>query len=178
MQDIKQAGHRFRIVLAVVVAICIGATGVLLSPVGTSFRAHRREIQQLQLELQGEQRETNPLRGLDRKVIAARDEVAVFYQNRLPSSYASVSEKLDAIASESGVDLTTGHFTEEPSGVPGLQRLLIDASISSDYLHAVKFINATERERMFFIIDGVSLTKQQAGIVHLQIKIEAFLKEA
>jgi hypothetical protein len=42
----------------------------------------------------------------------------------------------------------------------------------------VKFINATEREKMFFIIDSISLTKPQAGIVHLQIHLEALLKEA
>ncbi len=178
MQDIKQASHHYRLVLAILVATCIGAAGVLLSSIGTASRARQREIQQLRADLQAEQVATNPWRGIRRKVNAARDELAVFYQERLPSSYASIAERLDAIASGSGVDLTSEHFTSEASGVPGLQRLLIDASISSDYLRAVKFVNAAEREKTFFIIDGVSLTKQQQGIVHLQIKIEAFLKEA
>jgi type IV pilus assembly protein PilO len=177
MQDIKESRRRFRLVLVILLAICAGAAGVLVSPIGTSSRDQRLEIQRLRADLQAKKLEASPLRGIDRKVTAARDEVAVFYQNRVPYSYASVSEKLDAIASGSGVDLTTGHFSAEASGVPGLQRLFIDASISSDYLHAVKFINAAEREKMFFIIDTISLTKQQAGIVHLQIKIEALLKE-
>ncbi len=178
MQDINEARHRFRVILTILLAICLGATGVLLSPIGTSSKSLRQEIQQLRADLRAKELETSPLRGIDRKVVAARDEVTVFYRDRLSESYANISEELGAVASKSGVNLTTGHYTSEVSDVPGLERLFIEASISGDYLHTVKFINAAEREKMFFIIDGVSLTQQKGGIVQLKIKIEALLKEA
>lgn len=178
MVDIKAARRRFRLVLILLLAVCAGATGVLLSPIGDSSRTRREQLQQLRAELQAKSIDAAPLQGIDRKVGAAGNEIAAFYRDRLPSSYASVSERLGAIASDTGVSLATGHYKAEPSGVPGLQHLLIEASITGDYLHTVKFINATEREKMFFLIDGISLAQQQGSIVQLQIRIEAFLKDA
>jgi type IV pilus assembly protein PilO len=39
----------------------------------------------------------------------------------------------------------------------------------------VKFINALERDKMFFLIDGVNLAEQQ-GNVRLQLKLETYLR--
>lgn len=178
MLDIKAARRRFRLALIILLAVCAGAVGVLLSPIGDSSRRRQQKLEQLRAELRAKSIDAAPLLGIDRKVGIAHKEVTAFYRDRLPSSYAAVSERLGSIASEAGVSLTTGHYKAEPSGVPGLQHLLIDASITGDYLHTVKFINATEREQMFFLIDGISLTQQQGGIVQLQIRIEAFLKDA
>jgi Tfp pilus assembly protein PilO len=175
MPDINEARRRFRLVLAILLAFCMGAAGVLLSPIG---RTRHRQLEELQAELQAKSIANVPLQGIDRKLVDAQGEIANFYRDRLPSSYASISERLGAIASETGVSLTTGQYRAVPSGAPGLEHLLISASITGDYLHAVKFINATERESMFFVVDGVSLTQQQGSTVQLQIRIEAFRKEA
>lgn len=178
MPDINEARRRFRLVLAILLAVCVVAAGVLLSPIGNSGRTRQQRIEQLQAELQAKSAANAPLLGIDRKLGDAQGEIASFFQDRLPSSYASISERLGAIASENGVSLATGQYKAGSSGVPGLERMVIQASITGDYLHAVKFINATEREKMFMVIDGVSLTQQQGGMVQLQIRIEAFRKEA
>jgi hypothetical protein len=178
MPDIKEARRRFRLALAILLVICLGAGGVLLSPIGSPARVRQRQLEELQAELRAKSLANVPLQGIDRKLVAAQGEIANFYRDRLPSSYASISERLGAIASETGVSLATGQYKAAPSGVPGLEHLLINASITGDYLHAVKFINATERESMFFVIDGISLTQQQGSTVQLQIRIEAFRKEA
>jgi hypothetical protein len=39
----------------------------------------------------------------------------------------------------------------------------------------VKFINALERSKLFFLIDGVTLVEQQ-GNVRLQLKVETYLR--
>jgi type II secretion system (T2SS) protein M len=178
MPDIDKLHRRFRLTLAVLLAICTGAAAVLLSPIGSSSRTHQQELQQLRWELQAKTAENTPLQGIDQKVISAQQEIATFYHDRLPSSYASISETLGSIASDNGVSLVTGHYKAEASGVPGLQYVTIEASITGDYPHLVKFINATERDKAFFLIDDVSLTQQQAGVIQVQIRIEAFLREA
>ncbi len=45
----------------------------------------------------------------------------------------------------------------------------IEITLSGDYLQEVKFINALERDKMFFLIDAVALAEQQ-GKVRLQLK--------
>ena len=178
MSDIEKASRRFRIVLAVLLIACLGELGILVSPIGASARSRQTQLDQLRAELRAKVATNEPLRSIDQQVAEAQGQVAGFYRDRLPSSYAAISEKLNAVASKAGVSLSTGHFKADPSGVPGLQRLLIDATITGDYLHAVQFINATEREQMFLVVDSVSLTQQQGRTVQLQIRIEAFLLEA
>jgi type IV pilus assembly protein PilO len=52
----------------------------------------------------------------------------------------------------------------------------VAASFSGDYLPLVRFINALERDKLFFIVDGVDLGSEQNGIVALQIKVETYLR--
>ncbi len=177
MPDISAIRRRLRLVLAGLLAVCVIATAVLLSPIGSFPRTRRREVEQLQNELRMKTAENQPLRGIDHKIVNAQDQVAVFYRERLPSSYASISEALGTVAADNGVTLSGTQYHAAPAELPGLDRVLLDATIKGDYVHALQFINALEREKTFFVIDHVSLTGQQGGIVQLQIQIEAFLKE-
>jgi type IV pilus assembly protein PilO len=52
----------------------------------------------------------------------------------------------------------------------------IDADVSGDYVQLVRFINALERNRLFFIVDGLELGNEQNGVVKLQIKAETYLR--
>ena len=52
----------------------------------------------------------------------------------------------------------------------------IQADFSGDYLQLVRFINALERDSLFFIIDSVELGGEQAGVVKLQLKLETYQK--
>ncbi len=178
MPDVNELRRRFRLALAVLLAISAAATAILLSPIGNSSRRRQQELQRLRFELQAKTAEIAPLRGIDRKVVSAEREIAAFYRDRLPSSYASISEELGSVASENGVTLVTSHYKTEPSEVAGLQSVSIEAAITGDYPHVVKFINATERDKAFFLIDDVSLTRQQGGVIQVQIRIQAFLREA
>jgi hypothetical protein len=57
-----------------------------------------------------------------------------------------------------------------------VERLLVKASLSADYLNLVRFINALEREKMFMVIDSVKLNEQQGGAVKVDLLLEAFKK--
>ena len=56
-----------------------------------------------------------------------------------------------------------------------MHRLNIEIALSGSYLQEVKFINALERDKMFFLINGVMLGEQQ-GNVRLQLKLETYLR--
>jgi hypothetical protein len=40
----------------------------------------------------------------------------------------------------------------------------------------VQFINALERDKMFFVIDGVTLNGQQSGTVNLRLRLTTYLR--
>jgi Tfp pilus assembly protein PilO len=176
MLDINQARRRFILVLVVLSATALGGAAVLLSPIGESKATRAQRLERLRLELRSKTAEAGSLRGIDQKVLSARDQVAQFYVERLPSSYASVSEEIGKVAGAAGVKLSTGRYNADPANVPGLQYLHVEIAILGDYGQVVKFINGLEREKMFFVIDSVSLTQQQAGIVQLQIRIDVLMK--
>ena len=66
-------------------------------------------------------------------------------------------------------------YEEKPAPVEDLHEFVIDIALSGDYLQEVKFINGLERDKMFFLIDGVTLGEQQ-GNVRLQLKLEIYLR--
>ena len=48
--------------------------------------------------------------------------------------------------------------------------------ISGDYIALVKFINALERNTMFFMVDDLQLGGEQNGSIKLGIRIETYLR--
>ena len=52
----------------------------------------------------------------------------------------------------------------------------VDASLSGDYRQLVQFINSLERDKMFFLINGVTLTGQQVGTVGLRLRLTTYLR--
>lgn len=178
MVDLKQLRLRLRIGLIVLAVIGVLSVGILLSPIGHSSSTGQRQLAQLWGELRTKDREVAPLRGIDQKIGTARGQIATFYQDRLPSSYAVISERLGNVAAANGVKLTAGKYNAESSPVSGLQCIRIDASIVGSYPQIVRFINALEGEKMFFLIDGIALGGAQGGNVQLQIKMETYLRSA
>ena len=57
-----------------------------------------------------------------------------------------------------------------------MQRVEIAAEVSGDYLQLVRFVNALERNKLFFMVDDLQLGNEQNGIVKLQIKLETYLR--
>jgi type IV pilus assembly protein PilO len=57
-----------------------------------------------------------------------------------------------------------------------LTEMSIDARLAGDYRPLVQFINALERDKMFFVIDGVTLNGQQSGTVNLRLRLTTYLR--
>jgi hypothetical protein len=120
-----------------------------------------------------------PLRGLDAKLERATAEADRFYQRRLPASDSEVAAELGTLTGAQHVRLARAGYTHTPvlTGSAGeLTEVRIDASLSGDYRPLVQFINTVERDKMFFVIDGVTLTGQQTGTVNLRLRLTTYLR--
>jgi hypothetical protein len=59
-----------------------------------------------------------------------------------------------------------------------LNEVRMDASLNGDYRPLVLFMNSVERDKMFFLISGVTLTGQQSGMVGLRLRLTTYLRPA
>jgi type IV pilus assembly protein PilO len=131
-------------------------------------------LQQHEIEYRAMQLKTRPLRGLDRKIAQAQLDEAAFYQKRFPDSYSEVLKVIGALAVKNNVLLNRVQYAQ---GKPheGVTEIRMDASLSGDYAPVVRFINGLERDKVFFLIDGIALSGQQNGIVSLRMRLTTFL---
>ncbi len=174
-------GSRRRILHTVIIILAVldlAAIVYLLSPLSQSRSRRQAERDRVQQQLQVRQREVAPLNNLDEKLKVARRQIADFYDNRIADEYSSIAEEVGKVAKENNVRISLAKYGAEEAEIPGLQRVKIEAGIDGDYVNIVKFINALERDELFFIIDSVALTEQQGGTVKLVVKLETYLQTA
>ncbi len=119
-----------------------------------------------------------PLRGVDTKVTTSRVGADQFYAERLPFEYSQFVAELGALTKLHNVRLTRAQYLPKPvlSGDAALTEVRIDATISGDYRPVLEFINAVERDHMFFLINSVTLTGQQSGQVNLRLRMTTYLR--
>jgi hypothetical protein len=120
-----------------------------------------------------------PLRGLDAKLERATAEADRFSQERLPATDSDWAGELGVLTKKHGVRFARGQYLHKPvlAGSAGeLTQVQIDASLSGDYRPLVEFINSLERDRLFFVIGGVTLTGQQSGTVNLRLALTTYLR--
>ena len=122
--------------------------------------------------------QAQPLRGLDTKITASTQDADAFYAERLPYAYSQVLSELGHLTQKSNVRLANVQYAQQPvlSGANALTELHMDASVSGDYRPIVEFINGLERDKMFFLVNGINLSGQQTGMVNLRIRLTTYLR--
>ena len=175
MASIRETRTKLMPVVIALVVLDLACVGYLLSPAGRSRQARQREYYQLRDQLLQKQQEVLPTRGMDQKLKQASQDITGFYDHRFPAEYSDVSEELGKVAADTGVHLSGVKYEEKPAPIEDLRKLNIEVALSGDYLQEVKFINGLERDKMFFLIDGIALGEQQ-GNVRLQLKVETYLR--
>lgn len=159
----------------------------LLTQMYVAWRAQSTQgaeaLAQQRLVMQNAEAQARPLEGLDAKLTAASTDADRFYARRLPYAHSQFLTELGALTKRSGVKLTRVQYAEVPaldaSGEGGaLTEVRMDASLSGDYRALVQFMNALERDRMFFVIGGVTLSGQQSGTVGLRLRLTTLLRAA
>lgn len=132
----------------------------------------REKIRAMQLQSQ-----MAHLEGLPQKVNEARDDGQRFFGQRIAPNYSTIAEQLGAAYVKSQVRLTRAQYTPKPA-TESLTELRIDANLSGDYTALMHFINDLERDKdhVFFIIDGLTFTGQQGGLVNLRLRLTTYLR--
>jgi Tfp pilus assembly protein PilO len=130
-----------------------------------------------QFELKALDLQTAPLRGLDNRVADSRAQVKAFKDKRIPPSYSSIDRRIGELQVSSGVRLTRVQYTQ---GKPGsdLTEISMDASITGSYPQIMRFVNSLERNQIFFVIRGLTLSSQQGGLVNLRLQVSTWLRPA
>jgi Tfp pilus assembly protein PilO len=176
MANLRQARRRMIVVLGVFLAVDVACAAIMLTPLGGAYRVRQREFDTVRKQFQTKKNIVVPPDQMQQRVEEARKQIDAFYQDRLAGGSAALTAELGRLAASSGVSLNSAKYDELDSDLPGLRHLHIEANVTGDYLQEVKFINSVERDKMFFIIDSVSLGEQQAGTVRLQVGLETYLK--
>lgn len=136
-------------------------------------------LEQQTVAMKAAQIATKPLDGLDGKLANATTDSDQFYAKRLPVAYSEVLAELGTLTQQQGVKLSRVQYADSPvldGAVGTLTEVRMDASLSGDYRPLVLFINSLERDKMFFLIRGVTLTGQQSGTVGLRLGLTTFLR--
>ncbi len=174
MPELGETRRKLKIALGVMVAVDVLAVGILVSPLVGSTDSRRQELTQLWQQLQIKTRQAEPLRGLDKKIPLATQQIDQFFKERFPTHDSDVAEALGNLAKENGVKIQSFKYKWEDPEPVGLRRVVIEASMQGDYQPLAKFLNGLERDKIFFIVNSVGLAEQN-GLV-LQMKLETYQK--
>ncbi|HEX3092659.1 MAG TPA: GspMb/PilO family protein, partial [Candidatus Angelobacter sp.] len=184
MNNLVKMRQRFTLILSVLGALDLLLIIYLLLP-GSSPSSRTALEQNLRDQEKALNRQVAPLKGIDKQLAQTRVDVKNFYAQKVPSQFSEISQHLEKLMKDTGVTTTGGrHYVQENRGsrnekgdLPDVQRIDIDTTVTGEYAKVARFINALEQDKFVFIIDTISLTSQESGVVSLQIKFETFLKE-
>jgi len=176
MPDLRRTRKSLKTALAVMAGVDLLAAIVYFSPLVGSAESRRQELNQLQTELNTKTRLVAPLKDLPTKVALASRQIADFYKKRFPTQDSQIVLEFGKIAAANGVIIDQAKYPVKEEGTGRLQRVEMEADLSGNYTSLAKFINALERDEMFFIINSVTLGGQPQGPVKLNVKLETYLK--
>lgn len=116
------------------------------------------------------------LTGLPQKVRLADRDARVFIDRRFAPNYSTLITQLDDTAAKNHVRLAHSAYSQSPA-INGLLEVTIDAGLVGQYTDLMHFINDIERDKdhVFFIIDGITLSGQQGGLVNLRLRLTTYL---
>lgn len=178
MPDLQKTRRNLKIAIAAMVVADVVAAAVLFSPLVGSADSRRTQMIQLSVELKKKSRDVEPLRGMDKKIVLAKDQIGDFYKGRFAAKDSELTTELGKLAAENGVHIQQARYKEEDPETSGIVPVAIDGSFSGDYLQLVRFINTLERSKMFFTVDSVDLAGEGSGAVRLQIGLHSYLRGA
>src|SRR5579863_7538531 len=168
MPDLRETRRKLKIGMAALVVVDVVALAIFFSPLVGSETSRNEQLAQLWKELQMKTREVEPLKGLDKKIPVARTEINEFYKDRFSAQQSDISSDLGKLAQQSGVKISEIKYKEkaedelgasrESRGVDaaqvGLRKIQIDAGFEGNYVQLIRFVNALERNHLFFLVDG------------------------
>jgi type IV pilus assembly protein PilO len=178
MATIAEQRKRLRVAAILMGVVCLLALLYLLAPVTASSAQKQQQLLSKQAELRAAQQQTKPLQQLPQLVAKSRADISSFYAQRLPAFPSTVYDSLYDVARKNNVRISEVKYDVFDTTVPSLGLLQIDAKVSGPYPSIVRFINSLERNKLFFLIDGLTLSegRDTAGGIQLTVRLETYLR--
>jgi hypothetical protein len=176
MPDLRNSRRKLKIAIGTMLAADVVAMAVLFSPLVGSADSRLLQLNLLRAELTKKTRAVEPLQGIDRKIVLAKDQIAGFYRDRFAAKDSDLTNELGKLASDNGVRIQQAKYKQEDAESSGVIPVEIEGSFSGDYLQLVRFINALERSKLFLAVDSVGLAGESAGPVRLEITMHSYLR--
>ncbi len=198
--SILRIRRMFLIPLAVLALFDVALIIVLATRLTATTVARQHERDDLAHEKTTLEQKLKPFQDIDKKLPASKKDVEEFYKNRFPDYYSRLSDELNKLGQQEGIQLSSITYANtdanegnlrstHPTGAvdttPGVQPIRVSTGITGDYTKIVKFINALEREQsVFFIVEKLGLSSQSSnqpgqgsGTVSLQISLLTFMRK-
>jgi type IV pilus assembly protein PilO len=178
MPDLRQTRKNIKTALAVLLGVDVLALVVLFSPLVGSADSRRQQLNQLWSELQIKTRQVEPLTNLPDKVRTADRQITDFYNKRFPAQDSQIATEFGKLAAANGVTIESAKYPVDVKDeeIGRLYPVELEADLTGTYVSLAKFINALERDDMFFLISSITLAGEQKGPIKLQMKLETYLK--
>jgi type IV pilus assembly protein PilO len=176
MADLRRTRKNIQAALLFIIGIDVLAAVAFFSPLVGSAESRMLEMHTLQAELTTKTKQLGSLKDLPDKVKLATQQVSDFYKRRFPAQESQILSEMGKLAAADGVKIDQVQYKPKDVGPGGLQPVEMIADLSGNYVALARFINALERDDMFFIVSSVSLAGEQTGAVKLTMKIETYLK--
>ena len=178
MADLKSTLRQFATVASILAVVTLVSLAYLVFPVGATNTELTTQLAQDNKELAIKENQAQPLRGLPEKLVKTNEDIVKFYRERLPVNASDVSEELGKLAAGNSIALSDVKYEDFDTDIPGLRQIAVEAQLSGEYSKIAKFINAAERDKMFLIVNAITLDDQKTGQVRLQIHFETYLRPA
>lgn len=93
------------------------------------------------------------------------------------AGFSRVAGELDEAASEAGVRLTQVSYKSQAEGAqPELVRVEIGTGVEGGYANLLRYLDALERSPRIYVIDELSVTGAQGGLVRLEMRLTTFFQ--
>jgi len=182
MGNLAKTQKQFITILSVLVVVILLLITYLILP-SSSPSALAAKEKSLQDQAKKLSIEVAPLKGIDKQLAQTRVDMKQFYEQKIPSQFSQISQHLEKLMKDTGVTNTGIHYSQDRNiqkdkdELSDVRRVGIETTVSGEYSKLAHFINAMEQDKLLFVIDQISLSSQDGGVVSLQIKFETFLKE-
>jgi type IV pilus assembly protein PilO len=176
MSSIRENRRRFQIAASILAGICLLAAAATFYFSSRSGQAQQEEFDSIRSQVQNRMKVVIPPAAVQGRVEEARAQIDDFYKTRLASEPSAVYAELGRLASADRVRIGGAKYELSETELPNVQMMSIEATLSGSYVDTIKFINALERSKMFFIVNGIGLNEQQGGGVNLSVKLEAYVR--
>jgi hypothetical protein len=176
MAMITQTRNRFLLPAILLLVLDAAALGFLFTPWGRPPEQREADYNRLRSEWQQKRRDSQPLVGMPEKLQRANKDAEAIFKGRIADQSSEISNEIGKLAAADHVKLERAQYETKDTELPGIERVVINASLSADYLQLVKFINAIERSKMLMLVDSVKLNEEQGGGVRVDMVMESYTK--